>query len=422
MIDIPKTNKPRILIIGGGFAGINFAKTLSQDYQVVMLDKNNYHTFIPLLYQVATAGLEPSSIAVPIRQIFKGHENFIFRVADVSSIINEEKYVKTSIGDITYDYLVIAIGTKTNFYNLPDFQKHSFPMKSLIEALNLRSIILQRFEEALITNNTEQKESLITIVIVGGGPTGVEITGALAELKKHILSSDYPELDIRKVRIHIVEMLPKLLASMSPESSIKAKQFLEELGVTIWLNTGVKTYDGSKVELTNGELISSRTVIWSAGVMGADIAGIDSSKIAKINRIKVDEFNRIEGYKNVFAIGDIASMILNEYPVGHPMLAPVAIQQGLHLGMNFTRLLKGESMIPFKYKDPGTMATIGRNKAVVDLPHLKFQGMFAWLLWVFVHLMKLVGFRNKLIVFINWAWNYFSYDRGIRLIIRSRKD
>ena len=418
-IDLPKTNKPRVLIIGGGFAGIALAKTLNDKYyQIVMLDKNNYHTFIPLLYQVATAGLEPDSIAFPIRKTFKGHENFIFRVAEVFSVKSDLNCVETSIGDITYDYLVIATGSKTNFYGLVDMQKNALPMKSLLEALNLRSYLLQNFENALLTSDLNEQESYMTSVIVGGGPTGVEIAGALAELKNHILANDYPELDTEKVQIHIVEMLQRLLAYMSSESSIKSKEFLEKLGVTVWLNTGVKSYDGLNVCLSNEKIIQSRTVIWSAGVMGADIPGINAKVMVKGNRIKTDEFNKIEGYKNIFAVGDIAAIISKEFPNGHPMLAPAAVQEGSHLAKNLERACHGMPLLPFVYKNPGTMATIGRNKAVVDLPNFKFQGFFAWFVWVFVHLMKLVGFRNRLVVFVNWVWNYFSYDRGIRLIIR----
>ena len=418
-IDIPKINKPRVLIIGGGFAGIELARILKdEDVQVVMLDKNNYHTFIPLLYQVATAGLEPDSIAFPLRKIFKGYTNLIFRIAEVLNINSEENSVETSIGEISYDYLVIATGSKTNFYNLKDFESKALPMKSLIEALNLRSAILQKFEQALLTNDIKERESLMSIVVVGGGPTGVEVAGALAELKRHILPNDYPELDTRKMQIHIVELLPKLLASMSSESSKKSEEFLQKLDVTIWLNTGVKSYDGTNVFLTNGSTIRSKTVIWSAGVMGATPSGLKKECLHKGNRIKVDKLNKVRGYENIFAIGDVAAMITEDFPNGYPMLAPVAMQQGKHFAENLIRLINKKEMIPFSYKDPGTMATIGRNKAVVDLGMFKFQGSFAWLTWVFVHLMKLVGFRNRLVVFINWVWNYFSYDRGIRLIIK----
>ena len=419
ILDIPKTNSPRLLIIGGGFAGIELARALkNEDVQVVMLDKNNYHTFIPLLYQVATAGLEPDSIAFPLRKIFKGYPNFIFRMAEVFNVKPELNSVETSIGNIPYDYLVIATGSKTNFYGLKDFQSNALPMKSLIEALDLRSFILQKFEEALLTSDTKERESLMSIIVVGGGPTGVEIAGALAELKNHILPNDYPELDTRKMQIHLIEMLPRLLATMSEESSKKSEEFLKKLGVTVWLNVGVRSYDSLNVQLTNQKIIQSHTVIWSAGVMGATISGISTQALYKGNRIKVDVFNKIEEYENIFAIGDVAAMISKEFPNGYPMLAPVAIQQGKHFAKNLIRVLNKQEMKPFVYANPGTMATVGRNKAVVDLNRFKFQGFFAWFVWVFVHLMKLVGFRNRLVVFVNWMWNYFSYDRGIRLIIR----
>ncbi|MBI3591459.1 MAG: NAD(P)/FAD-dependent oxidoreductase [Candidatus Melainabacteria bacterium] len=419
IVDIPKTNNPRIVVIGGGFAGIQLTKMLkNEDVQIVMLDKNNFHTFIPLLYQVATAGLEPDSIAFPLRKIFKGQTNFLFRMAEVFNIKPEIKCVETSIGDITYDYLVIATGSKSNFYGLKDFQANAIPMKSLVEALNLRSFILQKFEKALLTNDVKEREHLMSVVVVGGGPTGVEIAGALAELKNHILANDYPELDTRKMQIHLIELLPRLMASMSNESSEKSQLFLKQLGVNIWLDTGVKSYDGLNVCLTSGKIIQAYTVIWSAGVMGATIPGVNGNTLLKGDRIKVDSFSKVAGYENIFAIGDVAGMISDKFPDGHPMLAPVAVQQGEHLAKNILNLIHKKELQPFVYKNPGAMATVGRNRAVVDLQYFKFQGMFAWFIWVFVHLMKLVSFRNRLVVFVNWVWNYFSYDRGIRLIIK----
>lgn len=422
LVDIPGTNKPRIVIIGGGFAGISLAQALEdKEVQVVMLDKNNYHTFIPLLYQVATAGLEPDSIAYPLRKIFIGQQNYFFRMAEVFSIKPDQNFLETSIGDINYDYLVIATGSNSNFYGLRDFETMAKPMKTLTEALDLRSRILQNFEEALLTNDLKEREKLMNFVIVGGGPTGVEVAGALAELKNHILPSDYPELDTRKMRIFVIEMLPKLLAAMSPEASSKAEEFLKKLGVEVCLNIGVKSYDGENISLTNGRTIQAKTVIWSAGVKGAVLDGVDKKHVVKGNRYKVDDFNRVEGHSNIFAIGDVASMTQEKYPNGHPMLAPVAIQQGTHLAKNITNLVSKKDLEVFKYRDSGAMATVGRNKAVVDLPRIKLQGTFAWFMWVFVHLMKLVGFRNKAVVFVNWVWNYFSYDRGIRLILRPEK-
>ena len=421
-VDIPETSYPRLVIIGGGFGGITLAKALkNHDIQIVMLDKNNFHTFQPLLYQVATAGLEPDSIAYPIRKIFKGYSNFIFRMAEVNSIKPDKNCVETSIGEIAYDYLIIATGSKTNFYGMEDMKTNAIPMKSVVEALNLRSLILEKFEKALLTLNLRERESLMSIVIVGGGPTGVEIAGALGELKKHILPSDYPELDTRQMQIHVVEALPHLLNFMSSEASKKASDFLKEMGVTIWLNTGVKSYDGSCIVLTNGKSLETYTVIWSAGVKGSTVPGIDVNNIVKGNRIKVDNFNRVEGCKNISAIGDVAAIISDDFPSGHPMLAPVAIQQGKLLAYNIIQLINSKETKPFEYKDRGAMSTIGRNKAVVDFKFFKTQGFIAWFIWCFAHLMFLVGFRNKAVVFVNWMWSYFSYDRGIRLIIKPFK-
>ena len=420
--EIPVENYPRIVIIGGGFAGITLAKTLkNKKVQILMLDKNNYHTFQPLLYQVATAGLEPDSIAYPIRKIFKGQSDFIFRMAEVLNIRPETNSIETSIGKIDFDYLVIASGSKTNFYGLEDMKANAVPMKSVPEALDLRSLILQNLEKALLTSDIKERERLMNIVVVGGGPTGVEIAGALGELKKHILPSDYPELDTRQMHIYLIEALDRLLISMSIDASKKAVDFLEELGINVWLNTGVKSYDGSNIILTNGKTLTTHNLIWSAGVMGATIQGINENLITHGNRIKVDYFNRLEGSKNIFAIGDVAAMISKEFPNGFPMLAPVAIQQAENLATNIIKLINKEEMKPFVYIDKGSMATVGRNKAVADLPNFKSQGVFAWFIWCFVHLMFLVGFRNKAVVFVNWVWSYFSYDRGIRLIIRPYK-
>ncbi len=417
-VNIEVTNKPRIVIIGGGFAGIHLVKRLkNEDVQVVLLDKNNFHTFQPLLYQVATSGLEPDSIAFPLRKIFKAQENFIFRMAEVISIKPENNTVETSIGEINYDYLVIATGSQSNFFGMQDFQKYAVPMKSIVEALNLRSIILDNFEKAVLTVNLEERASLMNFVVVGGGPTGVETAGALGELKNHILPRDYPELDVAKMQIHLVERMDRVFSGMSEASSVKGQEFLKKFNVTVWLNTGVVSYDGQVLGLSNGKRILTRTVIWAAGVTGSLLPGINPGLIVG-GRVKVDEFNRMEGSKNIFAIGDVGAIISEKMPKGHPMLAPVAIQQATCLGNNFKKLLRNQPLQPFVYHNKGVMATVGRNKAVVELPFVNFQGIFAWFVWMFVHLMTLVGFRNRLVVFVNWMWNYISYDRGLRLIIR----
>ena len=416
-VNITVTNKPRIVIVGGGFGGIEFAKKLKhEDVQVVLLDKNNYHTFQPLLYQVATSGLEPDSIAFPLRKIFKTQSNFVFRMGEVFKIHPEIRTIETSIGDIVYDYLILATGSQTNFFGMEDIQRNSVPMKSIPQALDLRSIILQNFEKALLTVDLEERDSLMTFVVVGGGPTGVETAGALGELKNHILPRDYPELDMNKMQIHVIEKTGRIFSTMSPSASVKGEEFLKRFDVTLWLNTGIQSYDGKKVVLSNGKTLISTTVIWAAGVKGAVLDGLKPETIQSI-RVKVDQYNRVLGYENIFAVGDVAAMMTEKNPHGHPMLAPVAIQQGKQLADNIKRILKKKSLKPFVYRSLGVMATVGRNRAVVDLPFIKFQGTFAWFVWMSVHLMTLVGFRNRLVVFVNWMWNYFSYDRGLRLII-----
>jgi len=418
-MNIPDIDLPRVIIIGGGFAGLKLAKKINKEhYQVVLIDKNNYHTFQPLLYQVATSGLEPDSIAYPIRKTFKNHNNFHFRLAEVKNINQKKKSIETNSGNINFDILVIATGAKTNFFGMKNVETHAIPMKSLVESLDLRSKVLQNFEKALYSNNIKEQEKLMSFVIVGGGPTGVELAGALAELKKQVLPEDFPDLDIRKMKIHIIEAAPRVLASMSEDASTKANQFLKKLGVHIWTNTQVTNYDGELVS-TNGKInFYSNTLIWAAGVQGAPLKGLDASTIGRGNRIIVNEYNQINGFENIYALGDVALIQTKENTIGNPMLGAVAMQQGLHLAKNLNKIAKNKEKKPFKYKDKGNMATIGKNLAVVDLPRFKFQGFFAWYVWMFVHLMLLVGFRNKIVVFINWAWSYIRSDKGTRLIIR----
>ena len=417
---VPDIGKPRVLIIGGGFAGIQLVKNLNKDnFQVVMLDRHNYHTFQPLLYQVATAGLEPDSIAGPLRKVFDNHKNFFFRIAKVSAIQPEQKTVQTNIGQIKYDYLVIACGTKTNFFGNKAAEDMAFALKQVPQALNLRSHILQNFEKAVTSTDEEEIERLTNFVIVGGGPTGVELAGALGELKKHVLPNDYPELNIEKMKIYLVEGLPRLLSGMSARASERAlKDLKDRFNVNVKLETMVKDFDGSTVTLGNGEEIKSETLIWAAGVKGVILDGLEKATVER-SRYVVDEYNRVKGYENIYAIGDIAMMKLEENPNGHPQLAPVAMQQGKNLGKNLSRMIRGSSFKPFEYLDKGSMATIGRNRAVADLPgKLSFGGIIAWFIWIFIHLMYLVSFRQKLIVLGNWMLNYFTYDRGTRLIIR----
>jgi len=421
-VNIPITSNPRILIVGGGFGGIELAKGLRQtDVQIVLVDKNNYHTFQPLLYQVATAALEPASIAYPFREIFKYQKNFLFRMAEVLKIKPEINSIETSIGDIDYDFLVVASGSKTNYFGLEEVQKNATPMKTIPQAIALRNLMLENFEKAVLTNNIEERECLMNIVVVGGGPTGVETAGALGELRKIVLPRDYPELDFQRMQVHVIDMDDRLLKTMSPEASLSAEKFLKKFDVNLWLNTKVTSYDGKALSLSNGRNLFSTTVIWAAGVTGALIPGLKDEAMTPSNRIKVNASNQVEGYGNIFAIGDIAAMLTEQTPKGHPMLAPVAIKQARLLAKNLERLIQKKSMEVFVYRDFGVMATIGRNHAVVDFPFLKFQGILAWFVWLFVHLMALVGFRNKLIAFVNWAWSYFSYETGLRLIIRPFK-
>ncbi|GHA74411.1 NAD(P)/FAD-dependent oxidoreductase [Pontibacter akesuensis] len=420
-LNIPDTTKPRVIIIGGGFGGINLAKKLSgKDFQVIMFDKQNYHGFWPLLYQVATAGLEPDSIAEPLRKMFGSddYEDFHFRLVKVTNINPEGRIVSTIIGDISYDYLVIATGTKPNYFGNDQIKKFSFPLKQVPEALNLRSQMLQCFEQASMSKNPETRRSLMNFVIVGGGPTGVELAGALAEMKRHVLPTDYPGLDFNQMNIILVEGMDRVLPPMSAEASEKTHKYLKELGVEMRLNTLVESYDGETATFKSGEQIRTNTLIWAAGVAGALIPGLPETSVER-GRILVNDYSQVLGYDNVFAIGDIAFMKTPDFPKGHPGVAQPAIQQGKLLSKNLKRILRKEPLEPFKYKDKGSLAIIGRNRAVADLPgNLHFGGFFAWAIWLFVHVMALVGFRNKLVVLSNWVYKFFTYENGTRLIIR----
>jgi len=419
---IPSSKLKRIVIIGGGFGGINLVKKLhNKGFQIVLLDRNNYHTFQPLLYQVATGGLEPDSIAYPLRKIFQGYKDFIFRMANVEEVSTQNNSLITNIGTITYDYLVLAMGSTNNFFGMKSVADNAMPMKSLTQALDLRSLILQNMELSLVQNSDNQK--YLNFVIAGGGPTGVETAGALCELKRHVLPNDYPELNFSRARIILAEAGPTLLAGMSPFASQKALEGLNTMGVEVLLNSAVKDYDGEKVTLNDGRTIYTSNFIWSAGVKGEPINGINPKSVAGNQRILVDNYNRVEGYDNIYAIGDIALISGDvKYPRGHPMVAQVAIQQAANLAKNFVAVTKSKDLTVFRYKNLGSLATIGRNKAVADFSFIKLKGFIAWLVWMAVHLMTIVGFRNRVIVFINWLWSYISYDRAIRLIIRPFKN
>jgi NADH dehydrogenase len=422
-MNIPQSSNPRVVIIGGGFAGIALAKQLrNKKVQVVLLDKHNYHTFQPLLYQVATGGLEAGSIAYPIRKVIQEFDDFYFRLTSVKEIDTVNQKIIAEIGELKYDYLVIATGSKTNYFGNKEIERNSMAMKTIPQSLNIRSLILENFEQAVLVNDFEEKNSLINFVLVGGGPTGVELAGALAEMKKEILQKDYPDLDIAKMEINLVQSGDRILDSMSEKSSQEAEIFLIDLGVKIWKNVQVTNYDGRTITTNSHLTFETATVIWTAGVKGAIVAGLDSkSLVENVKRIRVNQYNQVIGYENIFAVGDIAMMELQDYPRGHPMMAQPALQQGKLLGKNLVKLVNNQPMKPFEYNDKGSMATIGRNKAVVDLPHYHFSGVFAWFVWMFVHLFSLIGFKNKAVVFLNWVYNYIRFDREGRLIIRPFK-
>ena len=414
-----KSKFPLVVIVGGGFGGLQVAKQLEdKPVEVLMLDKHNYHTFQPLLYQVALGSLESESIAFSLRKNFGGQKNFRFRIAEVSKVNHEKNTIDTSIGEITYDYLVIATGSTTNFFGNKDVEHYAMPMKSIPEALNLRYLIFQNLEEAVLKKVKEERDPYLTFVLVGAGPTGVELAGALAEFRNFVLEKDYPELKKEDVKIYLVDFLPRVLGPMSEQASKASQDYLHKLGVELLLNAKVQSYDGHTITFEHGKSITTKSVIWSAGVMGVIPKGISKDLVERGNRIRTDNICRVVGFDNVFAIGDVSAMITDETPKGHPGVAQVAIQMGQNVGKNIVHLIKGEATVPFVYNDKGSLATIGRNKAVADLGKIKFQGFFAWLVWIFVHLFSLVGTRNRVIVFINWIGNFINYNGGSRLIIR----
>jgi len=418
-MDTPNKSVPRVVIIGGGFGGIQLAKHLkSAPVKVMMLDRHNYHTFQPLLYQVAMGAIPADSIGFPIRRIFTKQDNFRFFLTDVKKINPESNTVTTDIGDISYDYLVVATGSNTNFFGNKEIEHYAMPMKNIPEALNLRSLILQNLEKALVTKTYNEREALMTFVVVGGGPTGVELSGALAEMRQLILMKDYHGLKKQHMKVYLVEGKDRLLAAMTPKASQKAKEFLEKGEVTIYNSVHVQSYDGYELKIDDGKVIHTKNVFWAAGVKGELIEGIPEHTITRGSRILTDEISLVNGYENVFAIGDVAAMITTDMPNGLPGVAPAAMQQGQHLAKNILHLIKGEPTVPFKYLDKGSLATIGRNKAVADLGIFHFQGFFAWLLWGFVHILTLAGFSNKLSVFLTWFLNYFNRNSDNRLVVR----
>lgn len=413
----------KVLIIGGGFGGLKLARKLNNKagFEVVLIDRFNYHQFQPLFYQVATAGLDPSNISFPLRKVFHKSRNVHFRMAVVTAIVAAKNKIMTDAGEFVYDILVLATGADTNFFGNQQMAENSFPMKSTVEALQIRHRLIQNFEDALLTRDEKELERLMTVVVVGGGPTGVEMSGAIADLRRFVLPKDYPELDFSKMKIYLLEGSPKTLGNMSEKSSEDSCAYLKKLGVIVINNTVVNTFDGKTVTMKNGDTINAAMVIWAAGIKGNVPEGIDKELIVRGNRIKVDRMSKVLGFENIYAVGDVAYMETEKYPHGHPQVASVAIQQGDRLANNLIRNeMKSPHVEEFEYYDKGSMATVGRNLAVVDLPKpkLHFKGFFAWIIWMSLHLVLILGVKNRLGVFSNWVYNYITYDQNLRLIFK----
>ncbi len=418
----------KLIIIGGGFGGLRLARNLNNKpgFNVTLIDKFNFHQFQPLFYQVATAGLDASNISFPLRKVFHNSKNVRFKMAEVQQILSAQNKIITSIGEMEYDALVIATGADTNFFGNKNLMDNALPMKSTVEALQLRYRLLQNFETATNLKDEKQLQQLMNIVVVGGGPTGVELSGAIADMKRFVLHKDYPELDFSKMNIYLLEGTEKTLSAMSEKSSGQSKKYLEKLGVTVLTNTLLKDYDGEKITLQNGGEIATKMVIWAAGIKGNVPNGIDKTLLAKGNRIKTDRQCKVLGMQNIFAIGDVAYMDEPAWPNGHPQVAPVAMQMADMLAQNLRRIeMKGSKklMEEFVYNDKGSMATVGRNLAVVDMPKpkLHFGGFLAWMIWMGLHLMLILGVKNRFFVFINWLYSYVTYDQNLRLIFDGKK-
>jgi NADH:ubiquinone reductase (H+-translocating) len=419
--NIPEPPFKRIVIVGAGFAGLKLARKLANStYQVVLLDKNNYHQFQPLLYQVATAALSPSSVSFPLRKIFHKTDNVIFRMAVLEEVVHKQKFIRTNIGILHYDKLVLALGADTNYFGNSNIETYASPMKSTSEALYIRNRIISNYEKAVNLYLEADRKPIMNAVIVGGGATGVELAGSIAELRNKVLPKDYPQLSFKNMRVILIEAGGSVLSGLSPSSRAKALEYLQKLGVEVKLNAMVEDYDGHTVFLKGGETIDTNTLLWAAGIKANGIDGLNDLPKAGNGRFLVDSYNRLPDLEDIFMIGDQCLQTEEKFPRGHPQVAQVAIQQGNCLGKNILAELKNKPWKPFSYKDLGAMATVGKKMAVVDLPFISFQGIFAWFIWLFVHLMAILGVRNKLFIFLTWAWKYLSFDPSLRLLIRPR--
>ena len=414
--------KKKIIVIGCGFGGLQFVKHLKKDtYDILIIDKVNHHQFQPLFYQVAASQIEPATISFPLRKIFQDRKDVRIRLTNVEALNEKKKVIETSIGEFPYDYLVIATGSKTNYFNNNQIEENSLSLKSTFQAMTIRNKTLMNFEKILYEKN---REGLYNIVIVGGGPTGVELAGAFAEMKKEVIPKDYPNIIPSKVNVYLLEGSNHTLSAMSPYAQKYSEKYLLKMGVIVKTGVLVKQYNGKIVTLSNGETIFSENVIWSAGVKGNAIGGLPDDVLKPSGRIKVNRINKVESLTDVYAIGDVAYMETEKYPKGHPQLANVAIGQGKNLAKNLNKIVqeKHDKLNEYEYRNLGTMATVGRNKAVVDLPFAKFRGRFAWFVWMFLHLMLILSVRNKIVIFINWAWNYITKNSSLRLILLDEKE